>query len=79
MFHNVNSRTLRTNFRAYLDHVMATGERVLINRHGREVAALVCREDFEALEEVTNRNADLMEHRHRDRMERLGIMKAKMR
>jgi prevent-host-death family protein len=79
MSRNVNSRELRSRFRAYLDHVMTTGERVLIYRHGREVAALVCREDFEALEEVTKRNADLMERRHRDKMERLGIMQAKMR
>lgn len=79
MFHTVNSRTFRTRFRAYLDHVMTTGERVLIYRHGHEVAALVCREDFDALQEVAGRNADLMEHRHRDRLERLGIMQAKMR
>lgn len=79
MFHNVNSREVRANFRAYLDHVMATGNRVLIYRHGKEVAALVCREDFNALEEVAGRNERLMDHRHREAMERMRVMRRQMR
>lgn len=79
MFHNVNSREVRSNFRAYLDHVMATGNRVLIYRHGKEVAALVCREDFNALEEVAGRNERLMDHRHREAMERMRVMRRQMR
>ena len=79
MFHNVNSREIRANFRAYLDHVMKTGDRVLIYRHGKEVAALVCREDFNALEEAAARSPWEMERRHREAMERMRVMKERMR
>lgn len=79
MFVNANTRKIRANFRDYLDHVMATGDRVLIFRHGKEVAALVCREDFNALEEVSGRRERLMEQRHRETMERMRVMKGRMR
>ncbi|WP_417726787.1 type II toxin-antitoxin system Phd/YefM family antitoxin [Roseovarius sp.] len=79
MFITANTRKFREHFRSYLDHVMTTGERVLIYRHGKEVAALVCREDFNALEDAAGRNERLMEHRHQEAMERLRVMKARMR
>lgn len=79
MFVTVSSRRLRENFRSYLDHVLASGDRVLIYRHGKEVAALVCCEDFNALEAAAGRNERLMEHHHQEAMERLRVMKARMR
>lgn len=79
MIRSVNSREIRANFRAYLDHVMSSGDRVLIYRHGKEVAALVCREDLNALEAATDRNERLMKHRHREAMERIRVMREKMR
>lgn len=79
MFINASSRPFRANFRAYLDHVMTTGQRVLIFRHNKEVAALVCKEDFEALEAATNHNRQLREHRHREWEKRMEVMKGKMR
>ena len=41
MYIEAKSNRLRKELRAYLDHVMATSDRVLITRHGKEVAALV--------------------------------------
>ena len=79
MFVNASSRKIRANFRAYLDHVMSTGDRVLIFRHSAEVAALVCKRDFEALEAVTEHNRKLVEYRHEQHMERMRIMKEHMR
>ncbi|GGO54682.1 prevent-host-death family protein [Roseovarius pacificus] len=52
MFIQVNSRKLRENWGAYLDHVMATGDRVMITRHGREQVALIPAADLHRLEEV---------------------------
>lgn len=79
MIQSVNSREIRASFRAYLDHVMTTGDRVLIYRHGKEVAALVCREDLNALEAATGRNTRLMEQRHQEAMEQIRVMKGEMR
>ena len=79
MFVNASSRQIRANFRAYLDHVMSTGHRVLIFRHSAEVAALVSKRDFEALEAVTHHNQKMLEHRHEQHMERMRIMKEHMR
>ena len=52
MFIRINSRKLRENWGAYLDHVMATGDRVMITRHGREQVALIPAGDLHRLEEV---------------------------
>jgi prevent-host-death family protein len=45
-----NSRKLRENWRAFLDHVTATGDRLVVTRHGRPVAAMVSMGDLHSLE-----------------------------
>nr|WP_247651294.1 type II toxin-antitoxin system Phd/YefM family antitoxin [Roseovarius autotrophicus] len=76
---DVNSRQFRSHLRAYLDHVMMTGDRVLIHRHGTPVAALVCKQDFEALEEVSKHEAVLFDHVQQQQRDRFRLMKGKMR
>jgi prevent-host-death family protein len=49
------SRTLRENWGAYIDHIAATGDRVLVTRHGREQIALVPVADLRALEDAEQR------------------------
>jgi prevent-host-death family protein len=45
-----SSRKLRENWRAFLDHVTATGDRLVVTRHGQPVAALVSMGDLQSLE-----------------------------
>lgn len=79
MIIDANSRQFRTHLRAYLDHVLTTGDRVVIHRHGTPVAALVCKQDFEALEEVSKQEAILFDHVQQQQRERFRLMKGKMR
>ena len=78
MYIDANAAHLRHNLRAYLDHVAATGDRVLILRHGKELAALVPVSDFNALEKVSNSREDYLNARHESRMKEFRIMKAVM-
>jgi prevent-host-death family protein len=45
-----SSRKLRENWRTFLDHVTATGDRLVVTRHGQPVAALVSMGDLHSLE-----------------------------
>ena len=75
MYIEAKTNRLRKDLRAYLDHVMATGDRVLITRHGKEVAALVTARDFEALEKAQNNREALMEMRHEAKMREFRALK----
>ena len=78
MYIEANSSELRDKLRAYLDHVAATGDRVLITRYNGEMAALVSVRDFELLEKVENGREEFLEHRHAQQMEEFRRMKAGM-
>ena len=78
MSSEVNSGDVRGNWRAYLDHVTATGARVVIMRHGETVAALVGLRDLRALEEVEQGREELLEWRHQERMKEYRRMRKVM-
>lgn len=78
MYTTVNAAKLRRSLRAYLDHVMITGDRVLIIRHGKDLAALVTVEDFDALEKVSNSREEFMEARHKSKMAEFRMLKEAM-
>ena len=63
MFIEAKTDRLRTNLRTYLDHVVTTGDRVVISRHGQEVAALVSLRDFKALTEPLPATAPAQQQR----------------
>jgi len=46
----ITSRKLRENWRAFLDHMAATGDRLIVTRHGQPVAAIVSMGDVHSLE-----------------------------
>ena len=75
MYIEAKSDKLRANLRSYIDHVIATGDRVLITRHGKEIAALVSTKDFEALETVENNREIFLENRHDAKMQEFRVMK----
>ena len=76
MYIEAQSDKLRKNLRDYIDHVMATGDRVLITRHGKEMVALVSAKDFEALEQVAKNREMFLENRHDAKMQEFRAMKA---
>lgn len=71
-----NSIRLRDNLRSYLDQVLASGERVLITRHGKPVAALVSPRDLEALEKAENGREALLRARQEAQMREFQALKA---
>jgi len=68
MFIEVLSNEFRTRFRAYMDHHLATGDRILVTRHGEPVGAWVSQRDFKRLEEADNNREEFLEHQHQTRM-----------
>ncbi|WP_299844002.1 type II toxin-antitoxin system Phd/YefM family antitoxin [uncultured Roseovarius sp.] len=75
MYIEANSIRLRENLRSYLDHMLSTGDRVLITRHGKPVAALVSPKDLNALEKVENNREIFMQNRHDAKMREFRAMK----
>jgi prevent-host-death family protein len=53
-----SSRKLRENWRAFLDHVTATDDRLVVTRHGQPVAALVSLGDLQVLEAAEEGRGD---------------------
>ncbi|WP_172982769.1 type II toxin-antitoxin system Phd/YefM family antitoxin [Roseovarius bejariae] len=68
MFIEVLSNEFRTRFRAYLDHHLTTGDRILVTRHGEPVGAWVSHRDFERLEDADNSREEFLEQQHQQRM-----------
>ncbi|SLN59659.1 Phd_YefM [Roseovarius litorisediminis] len=66
---------LRTNLSAYLDHHAATGDRILLFRNGRPVAALVSPKDMHALEKVDGSREELLERRQAAQMREFRMLK----
>ena len=75
MYIQTNSRKLRENWGAYLDHVAATGDRLLVTRHGRKLVALVSVKDLDALETVEQGREAFWEERHARQMEEMRAMR----
>jgi prevent-host-death family protein len=68
MFIEVLSNEFRTRFRAYMDHHLTTGDRILVTRHGEPVGAWVSHRDFKRLEDADNSREEFLEHQHQQRM-----------
>ena len=64
MSRKVTTSTARTEFADILNRVAYAGERVILHRHKKPVAAVVPIEDLEILEQIEDR-ADLEEVRKR--------------
>lgn len=75
MYLEANSQQMRENLRGYIDNMMATGDRVLITRHGKPVAAMVSPRDPEALETVQNNREMFAQNRHEAKMRKFRTMK----
>lgn len=65
---DASASDMRDRLSAYLDHVAATGDRVLIRRFGRELAALVTVRDLDALEKVESGREEFLEIHHARQM-----------
>jgi prevent-host-death family protein len=52
---NVTATTVRDSFSETLNRVAFKGDRIILERHGKPVAALVSVEDLELLEELKDR------------------------
>ena len=66
----VGMHEAKTHLSEYLDRVRYGGERIVIERHGKTVAALVSTEDLARLEESTAKSA---EERYREALEEVGV------
>ena len=62
MAERISSSKVREEFSEMLNRVLYQGIRIVLNRHGKRVAALIPIEDFEILEEIENRQ-DLKDFR----------------
>jgi antitoxin (DNA-binding transcriptional repressor) of toxin-antitoxin stability system len=71
----VSSDRLRSQLAAHVDHLLATGERLILTRHGRSVAALVRMKDLEALESVEQNRELFLEQRHAERMREFRMLR----
>ncbi|MHA7850475.1 type II toxin-antitoxin system Phd/YefM family antitoxin [Roseovarius sp.] len=71
----VSSDKLRSQLSAHVDHLLATGERLILTRHGRSVAALVRMKDLEALESVDQNREIFLEQRHAERMREFRMLR----
>ncbi|SHL32683.1 Antitoxin Phd_YefM, type II toxin-antitoxin system [Roseovarius litoreus] len=71
----VSSDRLRSQLSAHVDHLLATGERLILTRHGRSVAALVRMKDLEALESVDQNREIFLEQRHAERMREFRMLR----
>ncbi len=79
MYSEIPSDKFRSGFRAHLDHLHTTGERIVITRHGREIAALVSVKDLRALERVEANREEFIEARHHARMREYRALKEGLR
>lgn len=66
----VGTHEAKTHLSEYLNRVRYGGERIVIERHGKPVAALVSTQDLARLEEETIKSA---EERYREALEEAGI------
>jgi prevent-host-death family protein len=66
---SVGTHEAKTHLSEYLNRVHYRGERVVIERHGKPVAALVGMEDLARLEQTTESD----EERYRRALEEAGI------
>ncbi|CAN5671809.1 hypothetical protein BH24ACT21_BH24ACT21_10440 [soil metagenome] len=66
---SVGTHEAKTHLSEYLNRVHYRGERIVIERHGKPVAALVGMEDLERLEEPSESDED----RYRRALEEAGI------
>jgi len=71
----VSSDRLRSQLSAHVDHLLATGERLILTRHGRSVAALVQMKDLAALESVEQNREVFLEQRHAERMREFRMLR----
>jgi len=71
----VSSDRLRSQLSAHVDHLLATGERLILTRHGRSVAALVRIADLAALESVEQNREIFLEQRHAERMREFRMLR----
>ncbi len=71
----VSSDRLRSQLSAHVDHLLATGERLILTRHGRSVAALVQMKDLAALESVEQNREVFLEQRHAERMREFRLLR----
>jgi prevent-host-death family protein len=70
----------REKFADVLDEVAVRGERILLERHGKSVAALISAEDLELLEALEDRyDVDLVRRSLADSKERIPWSKVKER
>lgn len=67
---------LRDDLRRHLDRMMINGERILITRHGKPVAALVSPHDLRALETVENNRETLLRARQDAQLSEFQEMKS---
>ncbi len=65
----------RAELRPWLDHHLATSDRLVLTRHGRPVAALVSVRDLHALEEVEKNREEFLEQRHAERMREYRMLR----
>jgi prevent-host-death family protein len=66
----VGTREAKTHLSEYLNRVRYGGERVVIERHGKPVAALVRVEELARLKESVDRS---VEERYRETLEEVGV------
>lgn len=66
----VGTHEAKTHLSEYLNRVRYGGERIVIERHGKPVAALVSTEDLARLEEGPSRSA---EEKYREALEEAGV------
>ena len=75
MYKETTCQNLRDDLRHHLDHVMASGRRLLVTRHGKPVAALVSPHELEALERVENTRETLLRARQDAQLREFQEMK----
>ncbi len=67
----VGTHEAKTHLSEYINRVHYGGERIVIERHGKPVAALVSTEDLARLEEPSSEKS--VEERYREALEKAGI------
>ena len=75
MYTETTCQQLRDDLRRHLDQMMINGERILITRHGKPVAALVSPHDLRALETVENNRETLLRARQDAQLREFQDMK----
>ena len=62
----LNTSKVRNEFGKVLKRVARRGDRIVVHRRGKDVAALVCLEDLELLERVTREIEDRLDNEAAD-------------